>query len=416
MLVWVFQTGEPLPSDDGNFRPMRAINISNMLLRKGHKVVLWSTAFFHQKKIHRSNEFKVIKISDNFEIRLIPSPGYRKNISFNRFYDHCILAYNLYKKLQSTNEKPDVGFIGFPPIEAAYVFTKWLKENNIPSLIDVKDQWPTIIVDSLPSPLRVFGKIMLYPYYYMAKKAMHFSTGVCAHSKGFLDWSIMFSQRNQTNQDIIVPLSVPDEKPNIKDSKDAKLWWKNIQINSKRKFRVMFVGSLSRSFDFDPIFESSHNLKKQNINCEFVICGEGEKFNSLKTKSKNFDNIKIIKWIDKAKIETLAKISDATIAPYKNSSDLIISIPNKIIDSLRLGLPILSPLKGELEVLIKENRIGLTYGGDSSLSDCIKTIINQPTRLESMSKNSRILYNKKFQYQKVYDGVVTHLEELTKRI
>ena len=173
---------------------------------------------------------------------------------------------------------------------------------------------------------------------------------------------------------------------------------------------------MSRSFDFDPIFESSHNLKKQNINCEFVICGEGEKFNSLKTKSKNFDNIKIIKWIDKAKIETLAKISDATIAPYKNSSDLIISIPNKIIDSLRLGLPILSPLKGELEVLIKENRIGLTYGGDSSLSDCIKTIINQPTRLESMSKNSRILYNKKFQYQKVYDGVVTHLEELTKRI
>ena len=86
MVVWIFQTGEPLPSDKGSFRPMRAINLSNILSQKKHKVVLWSAAFFHQKKIHRSKVFEKIKISDYLEVRLIPSPGYNKNISLARFY------------------------------------------------------------------------------------------------------------------------------------------------------------------------------------------------------------------------------------------------------------------------------------------------------------------------------------------
>ena len=68
MLVWILQTGEPLHIDNDNFRPMRAMNLSNKLVDSGHKVILWSSAFVHQTKKHRSKKYKTHKVNDNLEI------------------------------------------------------------------------------------------------------------------------------------------------------------------------------------------------------------------------------------------------------------------------------------------------------------------------------------------------------------
>ena len=100
MLVWVLQTGEPLHCDNSNYRPMRAINLSNKLIESGHDVVLWSSSFNHQDKAHRSNKYKVIRQNNNLEIRLIPSCGYQRHIGFARLIDHSQLAWNLKKLLK----------------------------------------------------------------------------------------------------------------------------------------------------------------------------------------------------------------------------------------------------------------------------------------------------------------------------
>ena len=43
MKIWIFQTGEFLPIDGENIRPMRAINLLNILLKRGHSVTLLSS-------------------------------------------------------------------------------------------------------------------------------------------------------------------------------------------------------------------------------------------------------------------------------------------------------------------------------------------------------------------------------------
>ena len=80
--VWILQTGEPLHIDEGSVRPMRAMNLSNALVEAGHKVVLWSSSFYHQEKRHRICSGQIIKVSDNLEIRLIPSRGYNIILDF----------------------------------------------------------------------------------------------------------------------------------------------------------------------------------------------------------------------------------------------------------------------------------------------------------------------------------------------
>ena len=62
MLVWILQTGEPLHIDNDNSRPMRAMNLSDKLVGSGHSVILWSSAFNHRIKKHRSKNMKHIKL------------------------------------------------------------------------------------------------------------------------------------------------------------------------------------------------------------------------------------------------------------------------------------------------------------------------------------------------------------------
>ena len=173
----------------------------------------------------------------------------------------------------------------------------------------------------------------------------------------------------------------------------------------------MFVGSFSRAFDFDAIFKAANDLFEKDISCEFILCGDGELSGDLHSKASQYKNIKIIEWIDQAKIITLSDMSSAFIAPYKNSSDFLISIPNKVVDALKLGMPLLSPLKGEVESLISNGKVGFTYN-DNSLVSHIQSLIDDDNLQNLMSINAKELYEDEFDFNKVYNELSSHLENM----
>lgn len=412
MNIWLFQSGEPLHCDLDDPRPMRAMNLTNKLVARGHKVVLWSSAFYHQSKTHRSRHYKEIIISDSIEIRLIPSSGYTSNISILRFYDHCLLAWNLRSCLNTCDDVPDVAFVGYPPIEAAYLMGGWLRTKQVPFLLDVKDQWPNVLVESVPSPVRFLARILLAPYYVMGERSLRSATGVCAHTAGFLNWALTFSNRSSSDNDFVAPLTSPSDGIKPESMISAQNWWSSQGVVKTSTLRVMFVGSFSRAFDFDAVFSAASVLREQNIACEFILCGDGDRDEELRSISEDHDNVRIFGWIDRPAIKALSLISNAAIAPYKSTHDFTISVPNKIIDSLMLGLPILSPLKGEVATLLSEYNVGFTYCDSSDLSDCISSLIADNELQKSMSDNAKSLYESKFEFDSVYDSLVKHLEHL----
>ena len=89
MKVWILQTGEPLHTDSAGLRPMRAMNLSNALIAKGHQVVLWSSDFDHFSKKHRTGKTSTIQYSENLEIRVIASRGYKSHVGLSRLFDHA---------------------------------------------------------------------------------------------------------------------------------------------------------------------------------------------------------------------------------------------------------------------------------------------------------------------------------------
>ena len=244
---------------------------------------------------------------------------------------------------------------------------------------------------------------------------MHQSTGISSISESFLKASLKFSGRQKNKFDIVSPLTSPiDNYLPIKDTKVLN-WWHKKEVYNNNTFKVIFVGSFSKVFDFDTIFHTASEILKKKINCEFILCGDGEMSKYLKNKSKNYKNVKILDWIDREKIISLAKISSAFIAPYKNNSDFVKSIPNKVIDSLKFGLPLLSPLKGEVRNLINNYKVGIGYSDEKSLLLAIKKLMSDELICKLYSNNSIKLYKKNFEFNRVYNQLVDNLENLNNK-
>ena len=417
MLVWLFQTGEPLHSDGGSPRPMRAMNLANSLVDAGHQVVLWSSAFFHQEKRHRSKKAERIKISEQLEIRLISSPGYQRNIGLGRLWDHAVLAFNLTRQLQQEDTTPDVAFIGYPPIEVAAVLTRWLYLRDVPTILDVKDQWPSFFLEALPKQLRGIGRIALWPYYYLGQRAMREASGLSAMAEKFLEWSLDFAGRSMGRYDKIFPLTSPSSAMSKESLENALAWWSTHGIKSDADImRLVFIGSHMSVFDFQPVREAAELFARRNAKVQFVICGDGGFSAELRAMLAGLPNVFFPGWVDRAQIEALAEISQAALIPYKNIDNFTTNLPNKVIDSLSLGLPILSPLRGEVAILIETHKVGLRYGAESgtTLVRCIEALISSQDLRQAMSNNARRLYCEKFSYEMVYGGFVRHLEMIAR--
>ena len=131
----------------------------------------------------------------------------------------------------------------------------------------------------------------------------------------------------------------------------------------------------------------------------------------LKGKLKQKSNVFFPGWVDYNQLMALKALSIATLAPYRNTFDFQMSIPNKIFDSLYFGLPIITSLKGELENLIKENNVGYFCENNFSWTDQIKECINDPIKRKILSHNAKSLYAKKFTSDLVYGEFVKFIEQ-----
>jgi glycosyltransferase involved in cell wall biosynthesis len=415
--VWILQTGEPLPTDPGNPRPMRAMNLASVLVKAGHQVVLWSADFIHQEKRHRTGASRVIRVSDDLEIRLIGSPGYKSNISFGRLLDHALLASNLRGLLRREVTLPNVGFVGYPPIEAAAVMTRWLASRGVPTLLDVKDQWPSLLLDPLPDALRPLGRAVLAPYYHLARRTMRDATGLSAMSGSFLDWALRFAGRSRSDWDMVVPLTSEPSEVEASSVVEARVWWDAKGVYDDGDPKVCFVGSHSRAFDFRPVADAVAQLGATHPLCQFIICGHGECSDVWRAMVGDAPNTVFTGWIDRSQMSVLFARSSAMLAPYRDSEDFKLSVPNKVIDALAHGLPVLSPLQGEVANLIEVDEVGLRYkagpgGAGSSLADCVRALSADPALQGRLAINARAAYQGHFKFDDVYGGLVEHLESL----
>ena len=414
MLVWILQTGEPLNCDGNQLRPMRAINLSKALVSKGHKVEIISTRFFHQEKRFRKN-IKKNNITGIIET-LIDSPGYKSNISIRRLFDHHILSFNLLMNLLKRKKKPDIMFVGFPPIEWSLISIGYSFMKSIPIVIDVKDLWPDIFWDKEEiNPLKKeFIKFIFFPYRIysiLIASLTDYMTGPTELIAKYLknNYQSKFLSKILKNQD---PKTFPSPIVPPKEEKQIKL---NIdKTDPKECLNILFIGSLMSVYDFETIKKSIEIINKKKIKIQLFIAGRGGSENYIKDIFKHIENVCFLGWINRKEAIDISSNCHLALAPYKNIKNYELNLVNKYIDYMSLGLPILSPLRGYPYELINKYEIGWNYPPkqSSTLARIIIDIIKSPNKIKIRSENALRLFKKNYRFEIVYDQLVNKLEQI----
>lgn len=406
--IFIWQSGEPLHIDKKNHSPMRAINLSNFLLENKFKVTLISSNFDHTYKkfrIKNLKKFKILKINKNFNLVLINSIGYNKNISLRRLIDHFCLAYNLNFFLKTNKENPDVAFIGFPPIEPAIIFSKWLVKNKIPYLFDIKDLWPEYFYERFKNKFisNVF-KFIFSIHDVILKNYLRKSSAILANNNFFLEYILKKINRKKNYLDSVFYLTKPILNYN------SKSFLKNINFN-KKIFNLYFCGRIDLNvFDFTTVFKALNILKTKNFKFHFYIAGYGDldRLTNLRNDYQLQETVTLIGYINKYNHSLLLKKMTLFIAPFYNNLNFSSNLSNKFIESIQYNMPILTPLQKEVSTFILKNKIGLVYKEGNS-NDLVKKIIilkNKLNKDSSIQNNlvnlSTTLFDHENNYSKIF--------------
>lgn len=400
--------------DREGLRPMRAMNLATELLERGHEVEIFTTNFNHQFKKNRFKSTTQKKISSKLTTHFIQSPGYLKNISFFRFVDHLVLAINLFKYLASCNRVPDIAVIGYPPIEFCCIATFFCKKNNVPCIVDVKDLWPQVIVERLPSIIKIISSPVLYLYHFLGRWAIRSANSLCCMSEPFLNEVRRYASR-QSERDVVLPL-VPSAKLfRTVDMAAAEQFWLNKGLKrGSFELIIFFAGSLTKSFNLDPIYNAARLAQEKGIKIAFVLAGPTH---MIQNELVDHHGIFFPGWINVDQYIYLAQISDLAIAPYRREPNFENNIPNKIIDYLHFGKPILTSLQGELGELLESSGCGFVYNDnlEEDLFGLIEKLLNNHNLVRNAEMSARILYDKKFLPETVYDDFEEHLKSFLKK-
>lgn len=407
MNIWLIQTGEPLPTDD-SVKKMRTALLADKLLEKGHSVTWWTSAFDHVRKKWIYTKDTEVQKKNGLKFLALKGTGYKRNISLMRFIDHRIVARK-FSKMASKMPKPDFILASMPPHDFAYQAVMYANRNNIPVIVDIRDPWPDIFLEHLPSSLRQIAKIFLFNDFGMVKKTMRHANGLVAVTNEFLLWGLKYAGREKSPNDKIFYLghkSFP-----LENKSNAKEKFTSILNKAHGKFIVLFIGTISGSYHNPLILLQVAEKLSANNNIHFVIAGDGDLFEKLKSESAGHDNISLTGWLNRDEIEFWLQKSSVGICPATKK----VHLPtNKAYAYLSAGLPIISAFQGELKILIEKNNIGFYYPPNDagSLAECIKKLQEDKLLYQNISENAKNIFKELFDADTIYESYARYIEQV----
>ncbi len=390
---------------------MRAMNLSEALIARGHDVTIWSSDFDHFSKSHRFGRSTILNPVERLTIRLLASSGYKSNRGLARLLDHSILAINLLRELRK-QKPPDVAFVGYPPIEIAWVMTRWLKKNSVPSMLDVKDAWPDVLKRAFPQYLRGAAGLLLYPYYFLMKSTFRNATSISSISPQFLNWALSKTKRQIQEFDRVNFLASKITMHTEDEIAAAGKFWDSLGVYEDGSFRCSYIGTLTDALDFRRVIECADDMMMN-----FVIAGSGPIFPELNRRLSSSRNFVLSGWVSDCQAFVLAKRSTLLLAPYADLDDFSMSLPNKFLDAINHSKPIITSIPGFAAQFISEEHIGISYSNSipNSLSKLLRELSTDEKRIKKMSRNAEVLSQQSFNGETLYDQIVDTLEILARK-
>ncbi len=410
MNVWLFKIGEQTPLDKGDPKLSRTAMLAEEFSKNGHQVVWWMSTYDHLTKSQRSFVDIVVEVRPGYQVRMLYSPGYQKNVSLQRLLDHHVFDRRLKKEIQG-QPKPDVIIAAYPTIGACEALVRYALARGIPIFIDARDMWPDIFREYLPQSVRWLYPLLFNKQISAAQFIFGKATGIVSITDEFIDWALTYTQRKRCTSDYVAALAynkvtLPPDKVD-----EGAECWKNLGVTKEDQV-ICFFGVLSKKIDLRPVARAIPALSKKFPRLKLVVCGSGDEMESLESLFTGCDNVLFPGWVDKVQILTLMQISSLGLAPYvADRPDFLISLPTKIIEYFAGALPVITSLKGVSLRVVTDNQCGAYYYDSESFVEAVSSFLGSSLTLDAAKERARNLYEEDYRSEVVYGGVRNHIEQ-----
>jgi glycosyltransferase involved in cell wall biosynthesis len=387
--------------------------LATSLARKGHRVVWWTSTFDHSYKRQRYDTTTVVTAAPGIDLILLHGSGYRKNVSLRRLLDHYQLA-RAFKRLAPAQPRPDVVFSTVPTVELASAAVRFARDRRIPTVVDVRDLWPDILVGVVPAGLRSAARLALSPSFRAVRYALANATGLTAVSPSYLDWALGYAGRAQTEADRVFPLAYPRLCVTPGEREGARAALLRCGVDPSKTI-FWFIGMLGRTYDLTTVVRAVRLLPAPTASAvQIVISGSGDAERSLRAEANGLANVALTGWVTQPEIAYLMEVSSVGLAAYAPNAPQ--SYPNKYFEYMHGALPILSSLAGSGAALLERHECGLTYraGDAADLAKLIALLAHDHELRERLAANSRTAYDQFYGGEAVYGAMADHLIHLAK--
>ncbi|EHR04617.1 glycosyltransferase family 4 protein [Bradyrhizobium sp. WSM471] len=410
--IWLITVGEPLPIDGNYARLWRTGLIAKMLANSGDSVTWWTSDFDHFSKRHRFGRHTT-QIAGGIEYRLLHGCGYRKNISLSRQIDHLQIARQFAKQAKAL-QQPDIVLASLPTIELAYAAVNYGRQHSVPVVLDIRDLWPDIFAEEAPLIARPLARLALMPLEAVVNKACRGAAGITGNSEDFVAWGVRRAGRSRTMFDRVFPFGYPQLDTDDTTTKAYTAAWRARGVANDGYLTVCFFGSLSDRFDYETVLSAARLLLDRKSSVRFVLCGNGENLAKLREAAETTPNLIVPGWVNAAEIESLMRISQVGLAPYRNGVGFEGNVPNKPIEYASGRLATVSCLNGALAELIQKYDIGAQYesGRSASLVAVLETLEQNRDVLERKCNNARSLFERSYRAEAVYNEMIDYLRSI----
>jgi glycosyltransferase involved in cell wall biosynthesis len=417
MHFWLLIEGEPLVTDFDESRLHRMGALAEVLHSRGHQISVWSSTTNHRDKTLRSNERLVTNYLPGYDVVLIDSPTYQRNISVSRII-HNVKTAKKFKEIVSSNPvaPPDLILSAYPAIELTMAGVQVAKKLGVPVVVDLRDLWPDIFVEILPRWIQFIARIAVYPFNRKARYIADNATAVVGITDEFVDWFEQKATYQSLKAKVSFPLSYKVERLSNSDRAEALRFWLDKGLApSKKFFTICMFGNLAENAEIPLLVDAARKILTDNIhNVRFVVCGVGEILDQLSKTSKDLPNFYLPGWVTKGQVRVLMEMSNAGALPYRSDRGFELSLPNKVGEYLSEGLPILSSINGVASRFLDTEGVGYTYLNQDveGLVDSIYALIEEKDLQENMRKRARAVFQRKFNAETVYNDYANYLESL----
>ena len=400
--IWMLCIGEPLPL--GPVRENRTSLLSRALLARGHSVLWWTSAFDHFSKSWHFPEDTRVAVGDKWSLFALHGCGYQRNVSLRRFVDHRLIARK-FAKLALEEPVPDLIIASLPAHDLAYEASRYATRHGVPLILDLRDQWPDLIIDALPSAVRWLGKIALYNDARMTALSVQDATSVTSMLPSVLEWGQQRGKRAPTPLDRVFYLGA--EAAQATDAPDApKL--REIADLPKRPI-VAFIGTFGRYYHPEILARVARRMA--DTDALFVLGGDGEFMPQVTEACRGLQNVITPGWMTNRDIGWLLARSTLGVIPCNIDAD---ALPNKFFTYISGGVPIVSSLDGEARRLLEHEGLGRYYrtGDEQGLEAALRSLLSSPEELVAMGQRARAFFDANLRSDIIYGDFARHAEQV----